>query len=364
MNASWFPTILVALFCVSLPGCAKHTEEHQVESHKITATCPESKAVTLTQRFVCQIHSQRHINVRALEIGYLEAIQVKEGQPVKEGELLFNVRPVLYKTKFEAEQAEADLAKLKLTYTEQLAQKNVVSQNEVKLQEVEVAKAKAKAMRAKAELDFAYIKAPFDGIIDQLFCQQGSLVQEGEILTTLSDNSVMWVYYNVPEKQYLNHLARSEEERASLKVELELANHEKFQYAAVLNTIEADFNNQTGTVKFRADFPNPDRILRNGQTGTILVSRVQKDAIVIPQRATFEVLDKRYVYVVDQDNVAHQREIDIQNELEDLFVIKDGLAVTDKIVLEGVRQVRDGEKVEYEERKADEVLADLKQHAE
>ena len=91
-----------------------------------------------------------------------------------------------------------------------------------------------------------------------------------------------------------------------------------------LGTIDADFNNQTGNIPFRADFPNPDRLLRHGQTGTVVIRRVLNDAIVIPQRATFEVLDKRYVYVVDKDDVVHQREIVIQNELEDLFVVKQG----------------------------------------
>ena len=131
-----------------------------------------------------------------------------------------------------------------------------------------------------------------------------------------------------------------------------LANGSKFQQIGKIGAIEAEFNNETGNIPFRADFPNPDRLLRHGQTGTVLIRRVLKDAIVIPQRATFEILDKRYVYVVDKDDVVHQREIVIQNELEDIFVIKKGLDVNDKIVLEGIRQVRDGEKVEYEFRQA------------
>ena len=120
------------------------------------------------------------------------------------------------------------------------------------------------------------------------------------------------------------------------------------------------FNNETGNIAFRADFPNPDRLLRHGQTGTMLIHRTLKDAIVIPQRATFEILDKRYVYVVGKDDVVHQREITIQHELEDIFVIEKGLDVNDKIVLEGIRQVHDGEKVEYEFRKPEEVMANQK----
>ncbi len=149
-----------------------------------------------------------------------------------------------------------------------------------------------------------------------------------------------------------------------LKVELVLANQQKFSQLGKIAAIEADFNNETGTVPFRADFPNPDSLLRHGQTGTVLISRVQQDAIVIPQRATFEVLQKKYVYVIDKDDVAQQREIKIQNELDDIYVIKEGLGVDDKIVLEGIRQVRDGDKVEYEDRAADQVATHLKYHAE
>jgi membrane fusion protein (multidrug efflux system) len=212
-------------------------------------------------------------------------------------------------------------------------------------------------------LGFASVKAPFDGIVDRLLQQQGSLVQEGEILTTLSDNSVMWVYFNMPEARYLEYMTELSK-HDDLKIELELATGEKFPQIGNIGAVEADFNNETGNIPFRADFPNPDRLLRHGQTGTILISRVQNDALVIPQRATFEVLNKLYVFVVDKDDVAHQREIVVENELDDIYVLKKGLNTDDKIVLEGIRQVHDGEKVAYEDSKPEEVATRLKFHAE
>ena len=361
MKVSPIRIALVALISLSVPACNVHKEEHHHEAHKITATTPESKPVTLTQQYVCQIHSQRHIKIRALEMGYLEAIPVKEGQAVKEGDTMFQVRPILYQAKYDAEKAEANLARLEFEYTQKLFADKVVSKNEVSLLEAKLQKANAKAALAFAELDFATVRAPFDGIVDRLHHQHGSLVQEGEILTTLSDNSVMWVYFNVPEKVYLEYMGDSRN-KDDLKIELMLANQSKFVQIGKIGAIEADFNNETGNIPFRADFPNPDRLLRHGQTGTVLISRVQENAIVIPQRATFEVLQKRYVYIVDENDIAHQREITVQNELEDIYVIKSGVGVQDKIVLEGIRQVRDGDKVEYENRTPDEVVA--KYHAE
>jgi membrane fusion protein, multidrug efflux system len=352
------------LISLSLSACNMHKEEHHEEAHKIVATNPELKAVTLTQQYVCQIHSQRHIKVCALEKGYLEAITIREGQRVKEGDLMFKVIPILYEKKAEAELAEAKLAQLEFNYTKKLAEDKVVSLQEVALLEAKLARAQAKAQLASAELNFAAVKAPFDGIVDHQHHQQGSLVQEGEVLTTLSDNSMMWVYFNVPEARYLEYMANLNKNKDELQIELVLANGSTFEHTGKIGAIEADFNNQNGNIPFRADFANPDQLLRHGQTGTVMIRRVQNDAIVIPQRATFEVLQKRYVYVVDKDKVAHQREIAIQNELEDIFVIKSGVGVEDTIVLEGIRQVRDGDKVEYEQRTADQVATHLKNHAE
>jgi len=357
--------LVLALVPLSLSACSRHAEESHVEHHKIVATNPQVTAVTITERYVCQIHSQRHIKVRALETGYLEAIPVREGQAVKAEDVLFKVKPVLYQARFDSESAEAKVAEMEFNYTKKLCDDKVVSKNELALHQAKLRKAQARAELAKAELDFATVKAPFDGIIDRLHHQQGSLVQEGDVLTTMSDNSVMWVYFNVRESRYFDYMADLNENKNDLKIELELANHEKFDQSGAIGAIEADFNNENGNIAFRADFPNPHRLLRHGQTGTILISRVVKDAVVIPQRAAFEVLQKRYVYVVDNDDVAHQREIvPEKNELEDLFVIKSGLGVDEKIVLEGVRQVRDGEKVEYEDRQPEQVVAHLKYHAE
>jgi membrane fusion protein (multidrug efflux system) len=232
-------------------------------------------------------------------------------------------------------------------------------------------------MLARAELNFTNLTAPFNGIVDRQRNQLGSLIEEGDVLTTLSDNSLMWVYFNVPEARYLEYKTDLDKDKAEaeansnhvsstehLRIELKLANGKIFSEHGKIGAIEADFNNTTGNIAFRADFPNPNGLLRNGQTGTVLIHRTLSNAVVIPQRATFEILAKQYVYVVDQDDVVHQRDITIESEQEDIFVIKDGLKEGEKIVLEGIRQVRDGKKVKYEFRAPEEVLGNLKYHAE
>jgi len=364
MKAAPIPALLVALMALSLPACDKHEEGAEAEHHTIVVTSPKAMDVTITRQYVCQIHAQRHINVRALQDGYLQAIKIKEGQLVKEGDELFSVIPILYEAKYEAEKAEANLADLELRYAKSLAEKKAVSQKEVALYEAKLAKANAKMILAERELGFTKVKAPFDGIVDRLYEQQGSLIKERDVLTTLSDNSLMWVYFNVPEKQYLEYMTTPEQEKDAQRIELLLAGGIKFPRPGKIGAIEAKFNNETGTVPFRADFPNPDRLLRHGMTGNILIHKPLKNAIVIPQRATYEILERQYVYVVDKDHVAHQREIHKEYELPDIFVLKNGVGPDDKIVFEGVREVHDGEKVEFDFRPLDQILPHQQYHAE
>ena len=375
------------------------TEEHHEEQHTLVVTTPISEDVISTQQYVCQIHSRRHVEVRALERGYLEAIHSQEGQTVKKGDVMFRIIPVVYQASLDTAVAEAELAQIKYNNTKVLTEKSVVSNQELALAKAELAKAQAQVKLTQAKLNFTALRAPFDGIIDRQRAQQGSLVDAGDILSTISDNQVMWVYFNVPEARYLEYKARLDKETDELAIELRLANGEIFPQPGKIGAIEADFDNETGNIAFRADFPNPDSLLRHGQTGTILIHRKVPGAIVIPQRATYEILAKKYVYVIEPDDkqaaqhggkkgadeghksaskhhekqggdqaeqhgIVRQREIIIQEEMDDIYVIKEGLSVNDKIVFEGIRQVRDGDRVEYELRPPQQILKHLKFHAE
>jgi membrane fusion protein (multidrug efflux system) len=337
--------VLLILISLSLSACSRQTDVVGQEARKVTVTTPQAKSVTITERYACQIESQHHITVRAVERGHLEAIPAREGQVAQEGDVLFKVQTMVHQAKRDAEAAETKLAQVQRDQAQQQQENKLVSREEVAVAEARLARAQAHL--AAAELSLGDVKAPFTGIVGRLHHQEGSLVEKGEMLTTLSDNSQMRVYFNVPEARYLKYMADRNSQPEDLQIELELASGSKFPQSGKMAAIDANFNNETGTISFLADFPNPDRLLRHGQTGTVLLGRVQKDAIVVPQRATFEMLDKRYVYVVDAQNVAQQREIVVQNELDGLFVVSKGVGVDDKIVLEGALYVRDGDRVEY-----------------
>jgi membrane fusion protein (multidrug efflux system) len=188
-------------------------------------------------------------------------------------------------------------------------------------------------------------------------------VDEGELLTTLSDNSEMWAYFNVPEAEYLDYASQLQPDERKT-VSLAMANGQLFGHPGRINVIEADFNNETGTIAFRADFPNPERLLRHGQTGTVRMKKLVRDAVLIPQKAVFQILDHHYVFVLSKDDVLTQQRIHISEELEDLFVVGKGVTEKDRIVIEGLLGAKDGTKADYAFMEPAEAFKDLKHHAE
>lgn len=356
--------LMVVGLCALLfnTSCESKKEEKEEET-QFLVTSPLEKDTLITKEYVSQIRAVSHIELRALERGYLQNIYVDEGQFVKKGQLMFKIMPMLYEAETQKAQAEANFAEIEFKNTKSLADSNVVSKNELALAKAKFDKAKAELGLAKTHLGFTEIRAPFDGIMDHFQVRLGSLLDEGDLLTTLSDNSEMWVYFNVPEAEYLDYKA-SEKTSKMLKVQLQMANQELFDYPGVVKTIEADFNNETGNIAFRATFPNPKRLLRHGETGNVLVQVPFKEALIIPQKATFEVLEKKYVYVVDKDNQIRSREITIAAELPHIFVVNSGLKKDDKILLEGLRQVHENEKIHARFVQPDSVISHLSLYAE
>lgn len=354
--------MLTGIAMLLLASCQSKKEE-KAEDTKHLVTNPIQKDTLVTKEYVGQVRAIQHIELRALEKGYLQKIFVDEGQFVKKGQLMFQIMPLLYKAELQKAQAEANFAEIEYKNTKSLSDTKIVSPNELAMAKAKLDKAKAELSLAQVHLSFTEIRAPFDGIMDRFQVRLGSLVNEGDLLTTLSDNSKMWVYFNVPEAQYLDYKTTAQQDNQT-KVHLLMANNQLFNYPGVVETIEADFNNETGNIAFRATFPNPKALLRHGETGNVQMTVPHKNAIIIPQKTTFEVLDKKYVYVVDKNNVIRSREIEIAAELPHLFIIKSGLSLDDKILLEGIRLVKENEKISYKLEKPEHVLSHLELYAE
>lgn len=346
-----------------LSSCNSGAKESEEEETKFLVTNPIVMDTTVTQEYVCQITSIQHIELRALERGYLQKIYVDEGQFVKQGQLMFQIMPMLYKAEVQKAQAEANFAEIEYETTKSLADRNVVSKSELAMAKAKLDKARAELELARVHLGFTEIRAPFDGIMDHFHVRQGSLLDEGDLLTSLSDNSKMWVYFNVPEAQYLNYSTNKPSD-GLIKVRLQMANNEMFDHAGVVETIEADFDHETGNIAFRATFPNPDKLLRHGETGNIFIEAKLKNALIIPQKATFEILEKKYAFIVDKNNKVRQVEIEVASEIPDLYIIKSGISAGDKILLEGIRKVTNGQKIKYSYEDPKHVLQGLRVYVE
>lgn len=338
-----FPFIYLLLAAVFLTSC-NHTEHTKHEESEFLVSSPIQVDTTINKEYVCQIKASNHIELRSLERGYLQKIYVDEGQYVKQGQPMFQIMPLVYQAEMEKSKADVDYADIEYQNTKILSDKNIVSQQELALAKAKLEREKADLKLTNTHLELTSIKAPFSGIMDRFHARLGSLLEEGELLTSLSDNSKLWVYFNVPEAEYLDYITQIKK-GGSQKVKLLMANNELFNHEGTFETIEADFNNETGNIAFRASFPNPEGILRHGETGTILVPSQLKNVLLIPQGATFDILDKKFVFVVDEKGIIRTRQITVGIELPHIYTVTGGLSVNDKILVEGLRKVKNGDHI-------------------
>ncbi|MFC4263824.1 efflux RND transporter periplasmic adaptor subunit [Ferruginibacter yonginensis] len=341
MKQYFYCTIAIGL-CL-LQAC-KNKKEVEPEKNVIPISTPLVTDTTIKKEYVAEIESMQNIEIRAKVKGYLEKINVDEGQNVKAGQLLFIIRSREYDAELAKAAAEVKTATLEMQNVQLLEQKKIVSKAELALAVAKLNEAKAALGIAETNLSFTKIVAPFDGIIDRLKFKIGSLIDEGTLLTSLSNNKNVYAYFNVSELEYLNFVTNKKNNQES-KVGLLLANNQLHKYQGVIQTIEGEFDKNTGNIPFRAIFPNPDFLLKHGETGKVQLTIDLKNVMLIPQKATYEVQDKTYVFVVDDNQIVHAKNIHIQQRLPNLYVIDDGLLPNDKIIIEGVQTVKEDDKV-------------------
>lgn len=354
-------SLLVACVLALLLSACKPAPERHEEAPVYAVTTPLRQDVELTREYVAQVRAIQHIEVRAQERGYLTGVFVDEGQRIEEGTKMFQIMPLLYQAELHRAEAEVDMASIEYKNTKLLADKDIVSPAELALAGAKLNRAKADLSLAQTHMRLTEIRAPFTGLMDRFAVRLGSLVEEGELLTTLSDNRTLWIYFNVPEAEYLDYM---EHHTQAMVVKFQMANGKIYPHDGKVETIEADFDNTTGNIAFRATFPNPTGLLRHGETGNILVTTKVPNAQMIPQKATFEILDRRYVFVVDGEGIVRTRAISVAAELPHVFIVDGGLEDSDHVLLEGLRKVQDGKHVEVKFEEPAEVISKLKYHAE
>lgn len=347
--------ILFLALCLIATSCSSKKETEKVDTYEVIN--PIVKDTAYSNEYVAEIQSVKYVEVRSKLKGFIEKIHVDEGQSVKEGQLLFTLsflefEKELQKANAAYKSAVADLrvAEVELKNVKRLVEKNIVSEAEL-----DVIKAKVDALKADMEeamankeqvalnLSFTQIRAPYSGIINRVPNKAGSLIAEGDMLTSISDSREVFAYFNLSEIDYLNYI--STEEKENKTVSLKLANHVLYGYEGKIEMIESELDHATGNIAFRARFPNPDAILKHGANGKVIVNKQLKNALLIPQKSTFEIQDKLYIFVVKPDGVLEQRNIIPKMRFPDFYAVESGLSKDEKILFEGVANVKDGNKI-------------------
>lgn len=307
--------------------------------------------------YVADIQAARNIEIRARVQGFIEQILVDEGRQVKKGQLLFKMNDKEYliqlsqaKSKLASANSSVQIAEVELGRIKTLVEKKVISKSELTLGMARLAEAKAKASEALSIIDdanqklsYLSVRAPFDGVIDRIPLKTGSLVNEGALLTTLSDSRNMYAYFDISENEYLQFI-RTGKGRFSQHSEttLILSDGHIYPFKGKIQTQESSFSESTGSIAYRAMFPNPDRILKHGASGKVQLISKLENTLLVPQKSVFEIQDKNYVYVVGENNKVKMKSFVPKMRLAEYYVVSSGLKAGENIVYEGIQNIRDG----------------------
>lgn len=355
MKFIFFTLIIAGLFAASCSS--KQNSRHDPAEPELPVLQIDARDTLLHRAYVANINACQNVELRAKVSGFLEKIFVDEGRFVKKGQPLFGLNDAEFRVQLSeasaflaSTRAEVKMAEVELLRVEGLVKKNIVTKSELDLAkakhnaaQAKVQEAVAREEKARIGLSQTVIRAPFSGIIDRIPHRTGSLIEEGALLTTLSDIHTMHVYFNVSENEYLQFIRNGGmKENASQQITLQLSDGSTYSHAGKIETMDGEFEKATGSIAFRASFPNPDNLLKHGASGKIVLQSAVSDAILIPQRSVFEIQDKNYVFVLNADNKVNMRTIEPDTRLEDLILVRSGLEDGDRIVYEGVQNIKEG----------------------
>ena len=357
--------LLVAAFAAVLASCGggKSGGKPNFGDNEYAVRTVQGQDAALQPTYPATIKGVQDVEIRPKVSGFITKLCVKEGQQVKAGQLLFVIDNVTYaaavrQAKASVNAAKAQLNTARLTYknSEKLFKNNVIgsyelqsSKNAMESAAAQLAQAEAAYISAKQNLNFCFVTSPANGVIGDLPYRVGALVSASsqQALTTVSNNSTMQVYFSMTEKDLLDMSKTAGGVHAAIAsypaVKLQLADGTIYEHPGKVATVSGVIDPTTGTVSMRADFPNPDRVLKTGASGSIVVPHTASNAVIVPQDAVVEVQDKHFVYVVGKDNKVKYTPVTLntQNDGKN-YIITSGLKVGDRFVVNGVTSLQDG----------------------
>lgn len=334
----------------------------QVPDYPIITIKPQ--ATTLNSNYPATIEGQQNVEIRPKVEGFIERIYVDEGSTVKQGQLLFKINAPQYEQELrtaraavQIAQASVNSAQMEVNKVSPLVKKNIISgyelesaQFNLESQKAQLAQAQATLANASTNVGYTQITSPVSGVVGTLPYKIGSLVNSNTSLTTVSNIANIYAYFSINEKQVLeiagkfNNGSSTQNSLAAMPpVSLILANGAKFPHPGEVETASGLINTATGSISVRATFPNPGNVIRSGSSGVVKIPMTIDSAIVVPQKATYEIQGKKFVYFVESDNTVTSKSITVMdNDDGQFYIVTAGLNPGDKIVAEGLATLRDG----------------------
>lgn len=358
VNFLAYSPLFVALALASCTSSESKEHSSADKSKSVPVAAIHVLDTTIYKEYIADIQAVKNVEVRSRLSGFLEKIYVEEGSAVKEGQILFKINDEEYKADLSKAEAvlnnsiaDAKTVELEQQRTKLLVKNNIVSKTEldlaaakVKAAESRVAEARSVLRYAKSRLSHTLIKSPFSGRIDRLPLKAGSLLEEGSLLTSVSDLSAVNVYFSITEKEYLSIASDAGYAKNNFKkqVKLSLADGAVYPFAGQARFAESEFASQTGSLSLKATFPNPEGLLKHGASGKISVPVETGEILAVHQKSVFEIQDRTYVYVVGADNKIKMTPFQAGQRVGHYYMVSSGLTKSDKIVFEGTQSLRDG----------------------
>lgn len=307
-----------------------------------------SRTVTGFTAYPVSIQGIVNSDVRAKVGGYITDVLVDEGEKVSKGQLLFKLETQSLSQDANAAQANVNAAQVGVDQLKPLVEQNIISEVQLQTAKAKLAQAKASYSSIVANIGYANIKSPIDGYVGAIPYRKGSLISASnpKPLTTVSNTEQVYVYFAMNEADYLNFIltAKGGSLQEKIKnfppVKLRMANGEIYKEKGKMETVTGQVDPSTGTVSFRAVFPNPNRLLANGSSGTILIPKTYENVSVVPQVSTYEQQGKVYVYKVQGDTLASPVVIEVKGKVNNVLIVGSGVKTGDKIVAEGTSKLR------------------------
>ncbi|PKG44225.1 efflux RND transporter periplasmic adaptor subunit [Psychroflexus sp. MES1-P1E] len=352
--------LALSVFLIIL-SCGSKEENSAAAQEAPPATFPvtqiQLKTVTGYQEYPTSIEGVVNSDVRAKTSGYIQNVLVDEGQNVRKGQVLFELETQSLSQDAGAAKARINVAQVEVEKLIPLVEKNIISSIQLETAKANLAQAKANYSGVVATIDYATIKSPIDGYVGAINFREGALISPNDAtpLTKVSEISKVYAFFSFNEAQYIDHLQRSEGKSKAERIEnapdvsLVLPNGKMYSETGRIQTSTGQINQNTGTIKIRAAFNNPYEILTNGNSGKIRIPIDYKDAIVVPQSATFEQQNDILIYTLDKDNKAKSTLIKVQGTVGHLYVVESGLKEGDKIIISGVGKLTNGTPISPQE---------------